>query len=95
MLTSKQRSFLRAKANGMEDIIHIGKDGLNENIIKQAGDALKKRELIKGKIQNNSLEDAREAGEEIARKTNSELVCTIGSKFILYKRNKDKNQYGI
>ena len=83
-------------SGGLETVaIRMPSHSIAREIIKQAGVALKKRELIKGKIQNNSLEDAREAGEEIARKTNSELVCTIGSKFILYKRNKDKNQYGI
>ena len=34
----------------MEPIIHVGKDGVNENMIKQASDALEARELIKGTV---------------------------------------------
>ena len=47
-LTSKQRSQLRSLANSIDTIIHIGKDGISENLIKQADDALEARELIKG-----------------------------------------------
>ena len=44
-MTSKQRAYLRSLANTMEPIIHVGKDGVNENMIKQASDALEAREL--------------------------------------------------
>ena len=49
-MTSKQRAYLRSLANTMEPIIHVGKDGVNENMIKQASDALEARELIKGTV---------------------------------------------
>ena len=38
-LTSKQRAQLRGIANGIDTIIHIGKDGLSDNLIRQANDA--------------------------------------------------------
>ena len=46
-LTGKQRAQLRAMANELEPIVHIGKDGIGENLVKQANDALEARELIK------------------------------------------------
>ena len=49
-MTSKQRAYLRGLANTMEPIIHVGKDGVNENMVKQASDALEARELIKGTV---------------------------------------------
>jgi len=94
-MNSKQRSFLKKEASKMQPIIHIGKDGMSDNIVKQANDALTARELIKGKILQNSLEDVRESAEHIAGKTNSEVVITIGSTFVLYRRNPDKDNYGI
>ena len=54
-LTSKQRAQLRGLANSIDTIVHIGKDGLGENLVKQADDALEARELIKGKVLENSL----------------------------------------
>ena len=87
MLTSKQRAQLRALANSEETIVHIGKGGVTENVVKQATDALKARELIKCKVQENSLLTAREACDELAEKTGAEGVQVIGSRFVIYKRN--------
>lgn len=91
MLNSKQRAYLRSLANKSETILIIGKGGISEKLIIQAEDALKKRELIKGKIlKESSPIDVRQAADELAAKTSSEVVQVIGSKFILYKQNKDK-----
>jgi len=87
MLTSKQRAQLRALANSEDTIVHIGKSGVTENVVKQAADALKARELIKCKVQENSLLTAREACDELAEKTGAEGVQVIGSRFVIYKRN--------
>ena len=35
-LTSKQRAQLRSMANSLDTIVHIGKDGIGENLVKQA-----------------------------------------------------------
>ncbi|MBO7739601.1 MAG: YhbY family RNA-binding protein [Oscillospiraceae bacterium] len=87
MLTSKQRAQLRALANAEDTIVHIGKSGVTENVVKQAVDALKARELIKCKVQENSLLTAREACDELAEKTGAQGVQVIGSRFVIYKRN--------
>ena len=42
-LTSKQRAQLRGMANSLDPIVHIGKDGLGDNLVKQASDALEAR----------------------------------------------------
>ena len=91
-LTSKQRAQLRGLANGIDTILHVGKDGLGDNLIKQADDALEARELIKGKVLENSMLTAREAAEALSKATRSEVVQVIGTKFVLYRQshNKDK-----
>ena len=38
-LTSKQRAQLRGLANHIDTIVHIGKDGISDNLVKQANDA--------------------------------------------------------
>ncbi len=94
-MNSKERSLLKKEARKMQPIVHIGKDGMSDNIVIQVKDALKARELIKGKIQQNSLEDVREVSEYLAEKTDSQVVITMGSTFVLYKRNPDKNKYNV
>lgn len=91
-LTSKQRAQLRGLANGIDTILIIGKDGIGENLIKQADDALEARELIKGKVLENSLMTAREAAESLAPLTRSEVVQVIGTKFVLYRPSHNKEK---
>ncbi|MBQ7713687.1 MAG: ribosome assembly RNA-binding protein YhbY [Oscillospiraceae bacterium] len=91
-LTGKQRAQLRALANGLEPVVHIGKDGIGGNLVKQADDALEARELIKCRVLENCDLTAREACDELCRLTRSEPVQVIGTKFVLYRetRRKDK-----
>ena len=90
-LTSKQRAQLRGLANALPPIIHIGKDGIGENLVRQADDALEARELIKGCVLENQMEyDAREAAAELARRTRSEVVQVIGNRFVLYRQSHTK-----
>ena len=72
-LTSKQRAQLRGLANSIDTILIVGKDGIGDNLVKQANDALEARELIKGKVLENSLMSAREAAEAAARMEHSYL----------------------
>ena len=90
-LTSKQRAQLRGLANSIDTILQVGKDGIGANLIKQADDALEARELIKGRVLDNNIEDApRRAAEELAAATRSEVVQVIGTKFVLYRESHSK-----
>ena len=94
-LTSKQRAQLRGIANTLDTIVIIGKDGITENLIKQANDALEALEIIKCRVLENSLLTAREACDELSRLTRSEQVQVIGSKFVLYRQHYDKSKRKI
>ena len=94
-LTSKQRAQLRGIANSIDTIVIIGKDGITENLAKQANDALEAREIIKCKVLENSMLTAREACEELSRLTRSEQVQVIGTKFVLYRQHYDKSKRKI
>ena len=94
-LTSKQRAQLRGLANSLDTILHVGKDGISDNLVKQANDALEARELIKGRVLENSMLTAREACEQLAKLTRSESGQVIGSKFVLYRRHYDKSRRRI
>ena len=89
MITTKQRAFLRGRANTIDTIIHIGKAGITENIIRQTCDALESREIVKGKCLENSLLSAREAVQTLAEACHAEIVQTIGGKSVLYRPAKE------
>lgn len=93
MLTSKQRAMLRGMANSLEPIMQVGKGGIGENLIKTVADALEARELIKMKVLDNSAESAKSAAAELAAATEADVVCVVGTKFVLYKQSsKEKNR---
>ena len=94
-LTSKQRAQLRGIANSIDTIVIIGKDGITENLVKQANDALEAREIIKCRVLENSMLTAREACDELSRLTRSEQVQVIGTKFVLYRQHYDKSKRKI
>ena len=91
-LTSKQRAQLRALANGLDTIVQIGKDGIGDAQVKQADEALTARELIKCRVLESEMPTAREACEELARRTRSDPVQVIGSRFVLYRMSHDKDK---
>ena len=86
MLSSKQRADLRSLANSEQPILHAGKNGVSDAMLKQADDALAARELIKGRVLESSPVTPRELAENIAASVNAEVVQVIGRNFVLYRR---------
>lgn len=95
MLSSKQRAYLRGLANRYETILHIGKEGVTATVVKQADDALEARELIKGRVLENSGLTAREAADSLEQQLHCDVVQVIGSKFVLFRPCKDKDKRKI
>lgn len=92
-LRSKQRAALRGCGMKLDPILHIGKGGVIDTIIKQADDVLTARELIKVKVLETSDCDAREAANILSDTLQCEVIQVIGNKFVLYRRNPEKCQY--
>lgn len=90
MLTSKQRAKLRALANPMDTILQLGKGGITEQVVTQVNDALAARELIKLRALETCPLAPREAAQQLAEATGADPVQVIGTRFVLYRPNKDK-----
>lgn len=91
-LTSKQRAQLRGMANGLDTIVQIGKDGIGDNLVQQANEALEARELIKCRVLESAMLTALEACQELAKRTRSEGVQVIGTKFVLYRESHSREK---
>ena len=87
MLTSKQRAQLKALAAAEDTILIIGKGGLTENTVAEADNALRARELVKGRVLESAPLSPQEAGQQLCEACRAELVHVIGSRFVLFRRN--------
>ena len=92
MLSSKQRAYLRSLSQSLETIFQIGKGGVNDEICNQVSNALEARELIKLRVLDNSGYTAKEAAEAISGATESDVVLTVGTRFVLYRESKKKKK---
>lgn len=89
MLTGKQKQYLKGIATSFPAVVQIGKDGLTDSVIKSASDVLEARELIKVKINQNSVADIRKAAEIFSERLNAEIVQIIGRNCILFKQKRE------
>ena len=92
MLTGKQKSYLKGLSHNMQPIIQIGKNGVNEMLVKTIEDALEASELIKISVLQNCLEEPKTMAIDIADVLESEVVQVIGSTIILYKQSRKKKK---
>ena len=92
-MTSKERAALRAQANSLEPLFQVGKGGVNDALIVQTLDAFRSRELLKLKVLLETAPKApREIAEEIAAKTQSEVVQVVGGSLIFFKENPELHE---
>jgi len=87
MLTGKQRSYLRAKANKLEPYIHIGKEGLSEAVYEKIDEVLDDHELVKIRVLDNSLLENNEIVDEVCDRMGADYVQVIGNVFVIYRKN--------
>lgn len=85
MLTGKQRGYLRGLANKIDAIFQIGKAGINDNLVKQVGEALEARELVKVHVLESAEGDIRALCQELCERTGAEPVQVIGRRFSIYR----------
>lgn len=88
-MTTKQRARLRSMGTTLEPVLHIGKEGITDNLVKQAWDALEARELIKVTVQKNAPFDAREGCAGLCARVHAEPIQVIGSRFVIYRQARE------
>lgn len=76
-MNSSVRSFLRAKAQELKPVVMVGKGSVDQRIVTALDEALTSHELVKVKFQA-CKDEKRALSEELALKTESDLVSIIG-----------------
>ncbi|HHU43594.1 MAG: ribosome assembly RNA-binding protein YhbY [Bacillota bacterium] len=93
-MDSKERSRLSSLAQTVKPVFQIGKNGINDIVLKEIEDVLEARELIKINVLKTAPKEPKEFLEELCKELNAEQVNCVGQKIVLYrksKRNKKKN----
>lgn len=90
MLTSRQRSQLRAMAHTMQPELQIGKGGISEALLRQIDESLEAHELIKISILQSYDADPYETCDIVCEKLQAEPVQCIGRRFVIYRPSEDK-----
>lgn len=88
-ITSKQRAFLRGMCNTLPVVLYIGKEGISDNTVKAAWDALEAREIIKCAVQHGCELSAREACEQLCDRVHAAPVQCIGNRFSIYRESRE------
>jgi RNA-binding protein len=89
-LSNPQIKFLRKLGADLSPSIWIGKEGVNDGIIKNTRLGLIANELVKIKVNQNTADGKDGAFSQLAEATGAELVQVIGRTALLYKHNPDK-----
>ncbi|MGN1040561.1 MAG: YhbY family RNA-binding protein [Candidatus Fimimonas sp.] len=85
MISTKQRSKLKAMANSLRPMVTIGKDELSGNVMKEIEVALYHHELVKVAALQNCPTSAKELCEAVCRVIGCEPVLCVGKRFVVYK----------
>lgn len=93
-LTTAQRQYLRRSAHPLTPLVHIGKGGVSEQVVRNIDQALEAHELIKIKLVGGA-EDKQALAEEVATATRSVLIGVIGNIVTLYRRQPDPERRQI
>jgi RNA-binding protein len=88
-ITSKQSRYLRGLAHKLKPVVMVGNAGVTDNIIQEIDNSLSHHELIKVRIAGMDRENRSASVVDLCKKTNSELVNTVGHIAILFRASKD------
>ena len=90
-VTSKVRATLRSKAQSLDPVVMVGRDGITEGVVAALDAALTDHELVKVRFQDFK-ELAKDLSKDLAQKTDSLLVSTTGFTAVFYRKNPTVNQ---
>lgn len=79
---------LRKKARALKPLINVGKNGLTDSLILEIEKIIKKKKLLKIKLNKSALGegDKKDLLKKVLEKTGAELVDFIGFNIVIYKK---------
>lgn len=91
MITTKQRSKLKAMANSLKPSVTVGKEELTENVLKEIETALYHHELVKVASLQSCETSAKDMCAQVCEMLSCDAVLCVGNRFVIYKRSDKEN----
>lgn len=91
-LTQKQKKTLRNLSHDLKPVVMIGQHGLTENVVKEIDLSIEHHELIKVRVNAADREQRATFIQQIADRTQSQVVHTLGHTAVFYRRNPKLNR---
>ncbi len=83
MTEKHAKKELMRRANDLSPTVHVGKDGIDEGLLNEITNQLKKNRLLKIRVLQNADADTSEIAENIAESTESVVVNVRGNVVVL------------
>jgi len=89
-LTTRMKRRIKHQVDKEKPTIRIGKGQVSQQILKEIGKQLEKKEIVKIKILKSALQGdkTKRIAQQIAEQTEASLVEVRGHTFMLYKSSK-------
>jgi RNA-binding protein len=88
-VTDKQKRYLKGLAHSLKPVVMVGNSGLTDNVVAEIDNALNHHELIKVRISGQERAERKAMLEEIAERSNADLVQVIGNIGAFYRAAKE------
>ncbi len=85
-LKSYQRAFLRSKAQQLDPIVYVGKEGFTDGVVRALDSALLSHELVKVRFQSSKDEIA-EISRKLEESTSSTFIATTGFTSVFFRQD--------
>lgn len=89
MLTPTQRKSLKRQAHHLKPTVFVGKEGMSDTLVGAVNESIEAHELIKVRFVD-CKDSKKEMSNQLAERSGSELVGTIGHLAILFRQNPDE-----
>ncbi len=87
-MNKEDRRILVRDAQKLSAIVHIGKNGVSDEVLRQIDEAIAHHELLKVKLYGQK-ELIREVATEVSEKLNIHLIEVRGFTAVFYKQQED------
>jgi RNA-binding protein len=88
-LSQNQKKHLRRLGHGLQPVVLVGQHGLTDAVVGEMAVALAAHELVKVRARVGNRELRAEVLSSLAARTGSEMIQTIGSVGLFYKKNNE------
>ena len=83
---------LRSQAQWLSPVVSIGANALSDTVLREIERQLSHHELIKIRASVDGHEELKDLAQDCSRATSSTLIDLIGRRFVLYRKQRKKDE---